>query len=131
MSREHEEEGARSFTRALEMIADGDLVVDASAELHELLRDLRREADLRGSDVVGTFTMKLQLRVERHGPVEIRPTITTKRADRKLARGLLFLTPGANLTAQNPRQQNLPLHEVRMDDDDAHDVGATGTPREV
>lgn len=116
-------EGARSFTRALEMIADGDLVFDASAELHELLEALRKEALERRREVTGTFTLKLGFRVEPGGVVEVRPAIQTKRADRKLARGLLYLTAGANLTPENPRQQRLALHEVEMDDDDAHDVG--------
>lgn len=106
------EEGARSFTRQLEMIADGDLVFDASAELNKLLRDLAAEARVRHGAVTGTFTLKLNFTVEPHGPVEIKPAITTKAADRRLAKGLLWLTPGANLTAANPRQQTLPLREV-------------------
>ncbi|GAB5547783.1 MAG: hypothetical protein SangKO_075430 [Sandaracinaceae bacterium] len=95
MNEDHEDEGARSFTRALEMIADGDLVIDASAELFELNQALRREARIRRGAVKGTFTLKLQVVVEPNGPVEIHPSITTKRADRKTARGLLWMTPGA------------------------------------
>ncbi|GAB5541342.1 MAG: hypothetical protein SangKO_011020 [Sandaracinaceae bacterium] len=131
MDEDYEDEGARSFTRALEMVADGDLVIDASAELFELNQALRREARIRRVAVKGTFTLKLQLVVEPNGPVEIHPSITTKRADRKTARGLLWLTPGGNLTAENPRQQNLPLREVAMGDDEPRDVGSDRNVREV
>lgn len=112
MSNEHEEEGTRSFTRALDAIADGDLVIDAGEELHKLLRQLRAEGDRRHGDVKGTFTLKLAITVERGGVVEIRPTITAKASDRKLSRGTLWMTPGGNLTPENPRQQKLGLREV-------------------
>lgn len=106
-------EGPRSFARALEMIADGELIHDASAELQALLKRLRSEAEHRHQAVKGRLTLTLTLNVEPHGLVDIRPALTTKAADRKLARGTLWLTPHANLTPNNPRQQALPLREVQ------------------
>ena len=125
-------EGPRSFTRALEMIAQGDLVHDASEQLHRLLRDVRDEAQARGRAAKGSMTLKLTLSVEPHGIVEITPSISTKTADRKLARGLLYLTPGANLTPENQRQTSLPLREVSMVDEPV-DVAAeaANAPKEV
>lgn len=112
MQEDETEEGARSFTRQLELIADGDLVYDASEALNKLLRSILEEARVRHSAATGTFTLKLNFQVEPHGQVEIKPSITTKAAERRLTKGHLWMTPGANLSAANPRQQTLPLREV-------------------
>jgi len=114
MHEEHEmeDEGPRSFTRALDAIGDGDFVLEASEDLHRLLQDLRDEARRRHGTAKGTFTLKLTLGVEWNGPVEVKPAITTKADQRKLSKGHLWLTPGGNLTASNPRQQKLALREV-------------------
>ena len=111
------DEGPRSFTRQLEQISNGDLVAAASSEMHELLKAIKNEALLRRRAVKGAFTLKLTFSVEPNGIVDINPSIQTKRADRKLARGMMHLTPGGNLTAENPRQAKLPLREVTLDDD--------------
>lgn len=132
MSQEEQEEGARSFTRALEAIGGGDLVSDASVALNKLLREVREEVRARGSSAKGSFTLKLAIEVEPNGTVEIKPTIQAKTAERKLARGILYLTPGANLSAKNPRQLEMGLREVPMVNDEARDVGARRTaPKEV
>lgn len=119
---EHDdEEGARSFSRTIAVIADGQLNGDASEELHKLIRDLKAESALRHAPVKGTITLEMTFNVEPHGYVEVTPKIKTKMAERRRPKGVMWITPGGNLSEKNPRQQDLPLQ----------DVGGRGEARDV
>lgn len=128
MSDEH----PRSFARAVAVIADGTLEADASDELHKLVTDLQKEASLRHGPVKGALTLQLNLIVDPHGYVEIKPALKSKVADRHMSKGIMWITPGGNLTEKNPRQIELGLREVPQrepvfrdveDDDDVREVG--------
>jgi hypothetical protein len=129
--RDENDEGPRSFTRALEMISEGSLVREASRQLHELLKTLQAEVRDTDLDAKGELTLTLKVTVEVDGIVRIDPVIKTKEPAPRLVKGTLWITKGGNLTPHNPRQQSLPLHEVKSDAP-ARDIDETGTEaREV
>lgn len=129
--REAENEGARSFTRALEMVADGRLATEASQALNEHLSKLAAIADDRCDTAKGELTLKLKLAVEPTGAVSIVYELKTKEPTPIRPKGHLWLTPGNNLTPHNPRQQALPLHEVKSDAGPARDIETNTKVREV
>lgn len=125
------DEGARSFSRALEMIDDGGLVIEASRQLHNLLTTLKQEVDETGVDTKGELSLTLKITVERGGTIEITPAIKLKEPGPRLAKGRLWITSGANLTPHNPRQQKLPLREVGGEERETREVEGAEKAREV
>ncbi|MEM9072844.1 MAG: hypothetical protein AAGE52_30335 [Myxococcota bacterium] len=109
---EEHEEGPRSFTRFLETLADGDAVAELNEKLHRLGSHLMHEANARGAGVKGDLTLKVSFKVEPHGVVAILYSVKMKEPEPRRAGSIAWLTEGGNFTAQNPRQQKLPLVEV-------------------
>lgn len=128
MQTKTEDEGARSFTRSLEMVAEGELVSEASDELHRLISALQDEALNAGLPAKGEFALKLKIVVEPNGVAAIAYDVKIKEPEPRRPRGHLFVTKGGNLTAHNPKQQKLPLHEVTIGRDvrEVDDAGARG-----
>lgn len=106
------EEGARSFTRALEMLSEGRTVVKLSEELQSMVAALRDEAMARRTQATGELTLKLKVTVEEDGTATVVPESKLTLPKPRTEKTILWLTKGANLTPQNPRQQSLPLREV-------------------
>lgn len=131
MSQEEQEEGARSFTRALEMVADGALVSEGSDALQQLVAKLQDEALDTNGDAKGELTLKLKINVEPNGIASIVYDLKTKEPTPKRPKGHLWVTKGGNLTPHNPRQQKLPLREVGGEERGAREVEGTKTVREV
>lgn len=121
-SQKKEEEGPRSFTRFLERVDDGQGVIDLSTAQHKLMKDIREIARSSTNAVKGALTLKLTYVAEPNGTVDVLYDITIKEPKRKRGRSVFFLTPGANLTVENPRQLGLglPVREVR--NEAIHDV---------
>lgn len=124
-------EGARSFTRALEMVSDGDLVREASNALRDLLLVMQHEAKETSADAKGELVLKLKIEVEPSGIATITPDIKVKEPVPKRAKGHLWLTKGGNLTPHNPRQQKLPLREVGGEERETREVEDKREMREV
>lgn len=101
------DEGPRSFTRALEMLAGGECQQQAAEELHALLRKLSDEATARQSAVTGELTLTLKIKVDRDKTAEVVHAVKTKAPQKRTQRSVLWLTPGGNLVPENPRQQSL------------------------
>lgn len=113
-SQKKEDEGPRSFTRFLERVDDGQGVIELSAAQHKLMKDIREVARGSSNAVKGALTLKLTYAADPNGTVDVHYDITVKGPKRKLGRSVFFLTPGANLTVENPRQLGLglPVREV-------------------
>jgi hypothetical protein len=128
MSKEEtKEEGPRSFSRTFELLGEGEAHSLASIELHELLKKLQGEALARRASVTGEFALTLKLSVDEEGVVTVAHNIKTKMPPRRTSRSILWLTTGANLVPENPRQQKLPLREVKGGRSEAKDVEAGRT----
>ena len=121
-------EGARSITRLLDKVNDGQTQVELSEELHELCKELIATARAKSAKVRGAFDIKFQLDVTARGEVSL--TVSHKRTAKKPipAASHFWMTKGGNLTDTNPQQTKLPLAEVpppRMANDDDDDTGSS------
>ena len=112
MTTKERPEGARSFARFLEKLADGDAHVELSEALHTLGAQLREEAIRVDNRVKGEITLKLAIEVEPNGVVAIRYDVKTKTPEAKRPSSVGWISTGGNLLFENPRQQKLPLREV-------------------
>lgn len=107
-----EEEGARSFARFIESVGDGDLHHELSDDLHDLIQACEADAARRESSSEGTITIKLKLKVDHRGVAAIAHDVVTKMPKSKRTPAVMYVTPGGNLTRENPKQQSLPLRDV-------------------
>lgn len=107
------EEGPRSFALFTQKLDDGEAEVRLSEELHELIKTLRDTASDRRDTAVGGMTVTFKFEVEPNGSVEIAYQTSVKLPSKRSGKAVMFLTPGANLTPENPKQQKLPFREVK------------------
>lgn len=107
-----DEEGARSFTRALEQVDDGHGVIDMSIELQKLMQNLLEHAQRTQSDAKGVYSLKLGFSVAPNGITNIGYEISVKTPKRKTGKTTMWLTAGGNLSVNNPRQMEMKLREV-------------------
>lgn len=114
------DEGARSATRFLEQIADGQCNADLSHALHKLGLKLASECRQRNDKVSGEVTLRLKITAEPSGVVAVVYEVNAKdpKAKDPKARtsgSVFWLTKGGNFTPDNPRQTNFPgIREVRI-----------------
>jgi hypothetical protein len=116
------DEGSRAFSVLLHDLEDGALHAELSAQLRDLNRAIAEHAEAFGK-ARGTLTLSLTLSVERGGgPVVVGASLASKAPRTERPNTVLWLTKGHNLTADNPRQQKLPLRDVTLPAEDARDV---------
>lgn len=119
------EEGPRSFAHQVATLCDGDLNAAASQDMHDLLLALRSEAQARCKKVKGTFKLELTIEVNDDDVAGISFSVKTKAPEPRRRTAVMWLSPGANLSPENPRQQNLPgLREVAGGRNETREVGA-------
>lgn len=109
------EEGPRSFALTLQKLDDGEAEIRLSEELHELLQKLAETAYERRDTAVGAMTLALKFEVEPNGSVEIAYQTSVKLPSKRSGKAVMFLTPGANLTPENPKQQKLAFRDVKAE----------------
>lgn len=109
-----EDEGSRSFARFIEQLADGRACNDLSYELHRLMVLLREDAGTAQDGASkGDLGVTIHFKVEATGVVGISYSIKAKEPQARRPNSVFWLTRGGNLTAENPRQQELPnIREV-------------------
>lgn len=121
-------EGPRSFARFLEQLADGEALSELTKDLFELINTLHDQADKTNGTAKGAMTFKLDIKVDARGVANINYSNTVKEPKPARPGATMWVTPGGNLTAENPRQPNLPLRDVsgngsaRDIDDDRHEA---------
>lgn len=116
-------EGARSFTRFLEQVADGDLHNEASEKLCALVAAMQVQARAQGK-AGGEFSLKLRFKCEGN-VVATAYEIGVKEPRPRRPGTVFFATRGGNLTVDNPRQRKLPLQEVKPPADEPRELPAT------
>lgn len=106
------EEGPRAFARTLELIADGTCHVELSEEQHDLLKKLHSHAMHTQGVAQGEITLKIKYRVEATGVVGLKYDVKVKEPTKLRPNAVMWITPGGNLTPQNPKQPELFPREV-------------------
>lgn len=105
-------EGPRSFARFLEQLAGGDAHAEASHELFELGKALSDHAYNVGGKAKGKLTITLDFEHDDSGVTTVRYGLTVKKPTPRRPKTVMWQTKHGNFTTQNPKQQELPLHDV-------------------
>lgn len=108
---EKDEEGARSFALLLQQLGEGTLNAELSETLHEMNTRLSAHAIDFGK-AKGTLTLAIEIEIDRDGVVTLRPDVKKKMPKPARKAGRYWLTPGNNLSPENPKQTKLNLKEV-------------------
>lgn len=112
------DEGARSATRFLEQVSDGQCAADLSHALHRLGLQMRAQIALRSDKVNGEIVLKLKFNAEPSGIVGVAYEINAKDPKQRTSASVFWLTKGGNLSNENPRQTSLPgIREVKRNED--------------
>lgn len=118
MTTKDKDEGPRSFARFIESLADGAACSELSEELFGLSNKLQDESLARNTPVKGELTLKIKLAADPRGMVAIHYDVKRKDPVRPTSAGVMWLTKGGNLTAQNPKQLELgALRQVKQRED--------------
>lgn len=116
------DEGIRSFTRAIDHLNFGSTQVELSEELHDLTTRMLAHAKKCGREVKGKMVVSLDLLCNGHGELLIQASSKSALAKPKGETSHAWVTASGNVTFQNPRQTELPLREITMDDDPIRDL---------
>lgn len=108
------EEGARAFARTLELVADGACHVELSEEQNSLLKKLHSHALATTGIAQGEITLKIKYKVEATGVVGLKYDVKVKEPAKLRPNAVMWITPGGNLTQQNPKQPELFPREVKQ-----------------
>lgn len=128
------DEGARSATRFLEQVSDGQCNADLSDALHRLGRKLASEAHNVNGKVSGEVTLKLKFVAEPSGIVGVGYEVNAKEPKARTSGSVFWLTQGGNFSAENPRQTSFPeVREVKRNKDvrDIEPANDNSEPRSV
>ena len=117
------DDGTRSFTRVLDQINFGQAQVDLSEELQDCCSTLMKQARHHKSEVKGKMTVTLELLMTPHGEMKITCNSKSTINKPKSHGSTTWVTDQGNVTFKNPRQTELPLHEV--------DDPAAGAPKDI
>lgn len=107
-----DQEGPRSFARFVELIAEGTAHGRMSQELHDLLVELKTTAEVESCVVKGSLTIKFDFKVTPLNECSVDYDLKRTAKKPKPIGSHFWLTSGANLSHENPRQTSLPLREV-------------------
>lgn len=119
-----QDEGARSATRFIEHVADGQCAADLSHALHKLGLTLKAEAKQRADKVSGEITLRLKFVLEPSGIAGVGYEINSKQPKPKTSGSVFWLTPGGNFTVENPRQTTIPgIRDVSKRNDEVRELG--------
>lgn len=117
------DEGARSATRFIDAIADGQCNADLSHALHKLGLRLASETRQRADKASGEISLKIKLVAEPSGIVGVAYEINAKEPKSKTSGSVFWLTKGGNFSADNPRQTQIPgIREVKRNEE-VRDLG--------
>ena len=104
---------ARTFGQFLAEAEDGQLHADLGRELEAIVATLDERIRGGAGKAKGTLTITLSFTLDNHGVCEVDGTIKTTLPKVERARSIFWVTPENHLSRFNPRQQSLPLHDVK------------------
>lgn len=122
--------GSRSLAIILSQINRGEFLAECSQALHELAIACERRAEVASSGK-GTITIKLAITVDHMGVTTIMPDVTVKKPNPLRGGAVFWLDKASNLTNKDTRQQELPLHDVKMPNAQIRDLANNAETRTV
>lgn len=97
MAQKHE----LNFLELIQTFRRGELLNEGDAKLNELIDAIQRTGS--GGDI----TVKMKVKVNKAGQLEIVPEITIKKPSRALGAGIYFATDAGRLTRRDPNQMDI------------------------
>ncbi|AUX33189.1 MULTISPECIES: hypothetical protein [Sorangium] len=116
------DEGPRNFGVVLSEIDGGALIGELGEELQKVVKATSEKASATCRQASGELVIKLSLKTDEKGRVEVGADIKTKLPAPVRSKSLFYATDGGNLTATNPHQAALPFREVAGGKQEAKDV---------
>lgn len=113
MTDENTRAEAQSFTHFLATLADGEAVDELALTLHKLTKSLHDESKIRNGKVKGKLSISIDFACDEQQIVRVGYAITSKLPDPRRPGSVRWATEDGRLSPSNPRQQSLPLHEVK------------------
>lgn len=104
---------ARTFGQFIGEAEDGQLHTDLSSELETIIAALDETIRSGRSKAKGSLTLTISFVLDNHGVCEVDAAMKTALPKTERARSIFWVTPENHLSRFNPRQQNLPLHDVK------------------
>jgi hypothetical protein len=105
----------RTFAQLLQHVQDGDLHVDLTNELRDLVASLENVRAEQGGKPKGSIVLKLDFTLD-SGVFEVVADYAIKAPKIARSKSHFWATPDNLLTKRNPKQAELPLRTVGGDD---------------
>lgn len=106
------DEGTRGFAVILQQIDDGALHAELSETIRDVCKELQDHCEKTSRDAKGRVVLTMDLAALGNGTVVINAEVTSKTPKMARPPSVFWLTKQHNLSADNPRQQKLPLQAV-------------------
>lgn len=90
-----------NFLELIQSFRRGELLAEGDTKLNELIDAIQR------TGASGDLTMKLKIKVNKAGQLEIVPELTIKKPSRALGTGIYFATVEGRLTRRDPNQMDI------------------------
>lgn len=90
-----------NFLELIQSFRRGELLAEGDTKLNELIDAIQR------TGASGDLTMKLKIKVNKAGQLEIVPELTIKKPSRALGTGIYFATDEGRLTRRDPNQMDI------------------------
>ncbi len=111
----------RSFSTLLSDLEDGHLHADLSTAVEDIVAALNDASANRGGKPKAKLTLTLDFTLE-DGLVTISADHKASLPKAVRARTFMYVTPENHLSRRNPRQRELPLHDVNSEREPARTV---------
>jgi len=96
----------RTFTDAIAVMEDGQLLHDLTEKQRDLIGDLNNAIQDGARSAKGTLTLKIDYKLE-GGVIETQADLKTKTPEPKRERSMMWATPENNLSRSNPKQRDI------------------------
>lgn len=90
-----------NFLELIQSFRRGELLTEGDAKLNELVEAIQR------TGAGGDLTLKLKVKVNKAGQLEIVPELTIKMPTRALGTGIYFASDDGRLTRRDPNQMDI------------------------
>jgi hypothetical protein len=90
-----------NFLELIQSFRRGELLTEGDAKLNELVEAIQR------TGAGGDLTLKLKVKVNKAGQLEIVPELAIKKPQRALGTGIYFASDDGRLTRRDPNQMDI------------------------
>ncbi len=104
-------DGTRDFPAFIRMVNDGSFQHELAGALHDINAKLQTIASNEGK-AKGQLTITINLTHQDDGTVQVEPVVKAKVPEPRRRKSTFWMTPGGNLSPNNPKQVRLEFKDV-------------------